>query len=202
MLIISVAIGFTGKSYGLISVQAMMGNDSSELKDIGFGASDETFSGTSLGAAVYLDPIPLVPIGFGLGVQMPSTKASIDGNDFELSGLLVDLQLMAWTPIGLFGITPFAKLGYIPFGAYTLKRKVTVGAQELDVTAPLKSSGTHFAVGVNYSLLPLISLLFQVSLRNETLDYEEFDVGGQTFSADKSVTKSTTNILLGVDVGI
>ena len=200
-LLIFMTIGITRTSYGLISAQAMLGTDSSKLKDLG-GTSDATFSGTSLGVAAFLDPIPLVPVGFGLGISMPSLSASIDGNDYDLTGLIVDLEVMAWTPISLFGITPFAKLGYIPFGAYTMKQKWAAGTETLDVTIPIKSSGTHFAIGANYSLLPLISLLFQISLYNETLEYEEFEVAGTKIKVDDSVSKSTTNILVGVEVGL
>ncbi|MFK7825547.1 MAG: hypothetical protein AB8G05_15460 [Oligoflexales bacterium] len=206
VLLISMTIGFTRTSYGLISVQAMVGTDSTELKDIGNGSADQTFSGTSLGVAAHLDPIPLVPVGFGLGIQMPTTSASADGNDYELNGLVVDLQLTAWLPMvsKVIGITPFAKIGYIPFGAYTLKMKLPVGTQTLDATAPLKSSGTHFAVGATYSLpfIPLASALFQISMRNETLDYETFEVSGVEFKIDESVSKTSTNLLLGVEVGI
>ena len=208
VLIITMTIGFTRTSYGLIGAQALIGTDSSELKDIGNNVSDQTFSGTSMGLDVHLDPIPLVPVGFGLGIQMPSTTASVDGNDYELNGLVVDLQVTAWLPMvsSIIGITPYAKLGYIPFGAYTLKMKVPVGTETLDATAPLKSSGTHFAVGVKYAPLPLpllkLNILFQISMRNETLEYETFDVNGVEFKIDESVSKTTTNMLLGVEVGI
>ncbi|NRA44090.1 MAG: hypothetical protein HRU09_03930 [Oligoflexales bacterium] len=199
MLIITMAIGFTRTSYGLISAQAMLGTDSSKIKG---SAEETTFDGTSLGVAVYLDPIPLVPVGFGLGVSMPSISGKNNGLDADITGLVVDLQVMAWTPISFFGITPFAKLGYIPFGAYKMKTKVDVAGELLDTTIPMTGSGTHFAVGANYSILPLISVLFQISMRNETLEYEEFDVGGTTFKLDDDLKKSSTNLLVGVEVGI
>ena len=200
-LFLTVAVGFTRTSYGLISAQAMLGTDSTELKDLPNGVGDMSLSGTTLGAGVLIDPIPLVPIGFGLGVQMPTTKGSKDGNDYELTGLVVDLQVKAWTPIGLFGLTPFLKAGYIPLGAYTMKMNFLVGGNSVEGKAPLKSSGTHLAIGVNYSFLPLIDVLFQVSMRNETMEFEDFNLLGQEIKISDSVGKSSTNLLVGLDVG-
>ena len=37
----------------------------------------------------------------------------------ETTGHELSVEVMVWSPIDLFNITPYLKAGYIPYGAYT-----------------------------------------------------------------------------------
>ena len=187
------------KSFALISGQAMIGIDSSTVE---IDSTEYEFSGSSLGAALHLDPIPLIPIGFGVEVHVPTTKV----DDRELTGVVVDLQVSAWAPVGLFGIKPFAKVGYIPFGVYNfVQESLTVGTATEQSDVPFTSSGLHFAGGIYYSFLPLISLLAQYSMREETLSMDgALNLAGIEIDADDlpERKRNSQNFMFGVEIGI
>ena len=108
------------------------------------GADESDFSGTHMNLGVMLDPIPLIPVGFGLGINMPNISGKDkDGNKFEMTGMSFDLFIKAWSPIGLFGITPYVKAGLTAFGGYKTSTKVL----DTSVDLPYTNSGTNIAVG-------------------------------------------------------
>ena len=111
----------SNNSFALIDVQALVGSDSGTISGGNAFANGGKTSGTVMGVAVHLDPIPLVPVGFGIGIGAPTLKSEDSGIDETYTGFFVDLEVMAWTPIGFFGITPYAKLGYRAYGLYEMK---------------------------------------------------------------------------------
>ena len=196
-ILLSVTLLLPQTSKALISGQAMVGMNTS---DIEIFSSSEEFSGTTLGAAVHLDPIPLVPVGFGIEAHMPNGEATISGNTATFTGVGVDFQVTAWTPIAFFGFKPFAKLGYI-FGAYKIEN-IQVPDLPVTGTLPYIGKGTHMAAGFNYSFIPLISLLFQVSLKQETLGLESgVKIGDSEVNLPDS-SKKSTDIIIGIEAGI
>lgn len=190
--------------FALFDAQALLGPSSMSLKGnaSSFLTEDASLSGHQTGLVVHLDPIPLVPIGFGLGITIPATvkgdyTSSGTAVDVSFSGLLIDLQVMAWSPVSLFGLTPYGKLGYIVSGSY----KVDFSTALLSGSMVYDSTGSIVALGVNYSLLPLIGVLFEFNLRNETIKLKELK-GGLTGATGGTNTASSSNILLGLEVGI
>lgn len=206
---------FSTNGYALVTAQALVGTHSNSFSGP-IGGGDVKGTGTQLGLVGQIDPIPLVPVGFGLGVTMPTSSGEdSSGNGIDLTGTLVDLHVTAWTPIGLFGVTPYVKLGYVVFGAYkldySLKNSVNIGGAAItptspvNATIPLKSTGSLLSIGASYSLLPLISVLFEINTRSETLKTDSFDIPElEALGLNElgELKKKDTNILIGIEIGI
>ena len=60
--------------------------------------------------SIMLDPIPLVPVGFG--AFMSTTDYKSGGLD-NFSGNEMGVYLSAWSPIEILGLTPYAKFSYL-----------------------------------------------------------------------------------------
>ncbi|SMF40655.1 hypothetical protein [Pseudobacteriovorax antillogorgiicola] len=172
------ALVMSSQSYGLIEGQILVGQRSASID---FSDTSYDFSGTETKMSVYLDPIPLVPVGFGL------TMANVDlGEDGLVSGLKgseISVDVTAWLPIGIAGLKPYAKLAYVVSGEYTR----TLASVDTDLDA----SGTKLAAGLKYSPIPLVGLMLEVE--KSTI---ELEADGISESSDN------LGILLGVGVGI
>ncbi|NRA66270.1 MAG: hypothetical protein HRU19_17420 [Pseudobacteriovorax sp.] len=133
-------VGFflTETSFALIEGQLLVGQRSSK-PDLG-----DTFTGTETKLSVYVDPIPLVPVGVGL--TFANTSYDEDGLD---SGTEISLDVTAWIPIPG-SIEPYAKIGYIVSG------ELKGGGDSVDI------GGTKFGLGVKFSLIPLVAVMAEV----------------------------------------
>ena len=118
------AVLFSQSSYALIDAQVLLGRRQMNL-DMERKVKD--IPGSELHLAVHLDPIPLVPVAFGLSYGMINASKSktftiATATDFEvkeITGHELSLEIMVWSPIDLFNITPYLKAGYVPYGVYT-----------------------------------------------------------------------------------
>lgn len=199
-VLISSLCFFSSQASALISVQALGGlYKATDDRD----GTKTDYSGSEIALAAHLDPIPLVPIGFGLTFNLPNATGKPTGasGDFTMTAYNLGVSLKAWSPVGIFGVKPYLKLGYIVLGVTTFKGPFDVLGTKVDIETIYKNSGAQISAGLEYSLLPLISALFEVESQNTTLKVDELKglPEGSTFGDSKM---SALNFLFGLSVGL
>jgi hypothetical protein len=161
-------------------------------------------SATTISMAGHLDPIPLVPISFGLRAYSDTYQ---DKTQFKLksSGRYAP-EIMAWLPLG--DITPFARLGYLASSRYTESTTASSGSNTADMDFSWRGAGPTMGVGIKYSFLPLIQLMATYERATENLTFDSAKVtSGTAIDYDwkataKNFTLRTTSILIGISAGI
>jgi hypothetical protein len=198
-LLLIVPFLLASPAWALFDAQVLTGKRSTDFK---FGNSSNTESGTELKAAAHLDPIPLVPVGFGLSLSQINWDKSDKLNYKSLDGFEVGLEVEAWLPIDLGGLQFYGKLGYTVLGAYVATTELTAGQ---DIKLAYKPSGTYIAVGAKYNFLMRLGVMLEVESGNRELEFDEVKdlPAGVDASAFKSKGEATnTSFLLGVQAGI
>lgn len=186
-------------AFALINAELFMGSSSVKFKAFP-DTKEGDLSGTHMNVSVLVDPIPLVPVAFGLGIQQPTLTGKIDGNEYDLKGVSFDLLVKAWSPVSLSGFTPYGKLALTIAGGF----KSTWDGNEL----VYKNSGTSLALGVSYSVIPLVAVLFELGMPAQDMEVDSAkgkDVPttvSLNLQKGKKGTLSGTNLLIGVQAGI
>jgi hypothetical protein len=197
-LLLIVPFLLASPAWALFDAQVLTGKRSTDFK---FGSNSNTESGTELKAAAHLDPIPLVPVGFGLSLSQINWDKSDKLNFKSMDGFEVGLEIEAWLPIELGGLEFYGKLGYTVLGAY-------VGTYDLsgqEVKLASKPSGTYIAVGAKYNFLMRLGVMLEVESGNRELSFDEVKdlpagIDPALFKVDGDA--ANTSFLLGVQAGI
>jgi Outer membrane protein beta-barrel domain len=186
---------FASSAWALIDAQVEVGARSGTFEAAG---GSKTLNATTIEAAGHLDPIPLVPVSFGLRLISDTYQATTESHGVKsLTSYSVAPEVTAWFPFG--DLKPFARLGYTVFSQYT--GTATVGTT--DGTVKFKSMGLRVAAGVEWDLLPLISLTGAVERSSEKLSMTSGTINGFDIKASSTDTNYNNNALLvGVKVGL
>ncbi len=198
--------GWAQSSFAIVGVSVAGGTSTFKVKNKDLGTSYDIKTQT-LAASVHLDPIPLVPISFGIQALVPSTTSNKDEEFKEFAGTDLSLEIKAWTPIALFNITPYAKVGYTVMGKFAVKAIRDFSGEEVKVPVTYDSTGHHIAIGLRYSPIPLFGLLLEyqsqvielkptestgsTTVLGASVDYDQYKVKGEV-----------STILLGLDLKI
>lgn len=166
------------------------------------GDTSKSIASNSVQMAGHVDPIPLVPVSFGVRLISESYNANIaDHGVKSLTSTAIIPEITAWLPIG--DIRPFARVGYTMLSPYRGTAEYTANSTTSFATVVYKSSGPRFAAGVEYSILPLISILATLEHSTETLTMSSGKAGSVDLTVGAKDIKFTSNaILLGAKVGI
>ncbi len=206
-LILGSAVGFASTSYAIFDAQVLAGMRSGTVKADTDGAEEEEFNSTEIGFAAHIDPIPLVPVAFGVYANT-STFSDLDeeGTGFSKgAGLEVGVQLYAWLPIGIAGLKPYAKLGLPLYSAYKMDSIATVGTTETEYPAVLETSGMHFGFGLGWSPIPLVpvAVLLELDIGSQTMKYTEAKIGSTDLTDSMpKLDYSSKAFLIGVQAGL
>ena len=201
-LILSFLCGllFATNVYALVSGELLIGTYQSEVKES--GAAANKFSGTKFALAVDVDPIPLIPVAFGLTLGIPSAEEDKKSEGLltktKTEGLNLGLSIKAWSPVSMFRMTPYIRLSYTVMGTQKLSADSPLGK----ISLLYKMSGYHFNIGVAYSVIPLVSALLEFEYQDQELTPDEFEIAGAKQSLGEKQTLTAMNILLGLKVGI
>jgi hypothetical protein len=164
------------------------------------GASGKSLSGTTVQLAGHLDPIPLVPISFGLRIINETYSPTIAKHGLkDLTSTAFVPEVSAWIPL-LGDIKPFARLGYTLVSAYKGRMEASLlGAGDV----VYESKGVRLAAGVNYSFMPFVSISAAVEQSSEKLSTSEAKFAGVDLKSQVSdVSFNSTAILVGVKAGL
>ncbi|MGE0173559.1 MAG: outer membrane beta-barrel protein [Oligoflexales bacterium] len=183
-------------SYAVFDAQLLLGQRSAKIQPEGAGSS--TGKGQVVKLAGHLDPIPLVPVAFGVSAAQVDFKDDFEaGSSFK--GTEIGVEVMAWVPLDLWNINPYGKLGYTVLGAYTMDTEDDGN----DIKAVYTPNGLNFAIGLKWSPLPLVGFLLEFDNGSGELKEKETKVNGEKFTGDKTdFDSSHTDILVGVQVGL
>lgn len=184
----TIALGASSSAFALFDGQVFYGssNNTVSYKLSDGTTKDKKISGSELGATVLLDPIPLIPIAFGLTAiqgsadhksiveaiaQDTMTSGDMTGYSSSAKGSSTSLMygptVKVWLPVLKF--KPYAKVSYL-FGAESTDYSMTIdspsGASpvvglDLSSTTAFSHSATEFTAGLSYSPLPLTSVFVE-----------------------------------------
>jgi hypothetical protein len=162
----------------------------------------KTLDSSVTSLAAHLDPIPLVPVSFGLRFYSENYQATVATHGVKsLTSTAVVPEVTAWFPFG--DLAPFARIGYTAISTYAGTAEVTVANTTTSGSVAYKSTGSRVTVGLNYSVLPLISVTAAFERSMETLSMTEGKIGSTDLKASSSDIKYNSNaLLLGVKAGI
>ncbi len=185
-------------AWALFNVQALGGSRSAKFSQS--GSASDTIKGDELRLAAHLDPIPLVPVAFGLALSQTTFDSSQKMGSSKFDGLDVDLEVEAWLPLQLAGLVPYAKLSYTVAGAYKLELNPTGGYNPKVLYKP---SGLALHVGVKYEFLLRLGVMAEFEMGTRTLAFDKVeDNGGLAVSGGKDIDQNSTSILIGLQAGI
>lgn len=211
------------QAFALFDLQALVGSKTAKFGGDVVSEKDEV-SAQSMQAAAYVNPIPLpiVTLGFGLGfaydsydindnVAATASSGAVTGAAVfdSLSGFSVGPEVFVGASLPLMDLMPYVKAGYyVSLIGGDADFSLISGAQTVDQTGKkfgLMGAGIHYAVGLSYSPLPLLSVLVEMSFGDDSLTFPETETEQSgvklTFPEIEGSNKSST-ISLGVNFGI
>jgi hypothetical protein len=199
LVMIFSSLFFSASAFAIIDGQLLVGKGSTEAKAT---SGSESISSTDVKIAGHVDPIPLVPVAFGLYGLKQEFDSNKSGSHFgfkSFSGMQIGLEVMAWFPLDIKEITPYAKLGYSIYGPYTYKMDQASRSVEIDYS----QKGLHLTAGLRWSPLVLISGLLEFDYAKTTLTPDTAKIDGQKDDINnyKSVDLTAMTILIGAQVG-
>ncbi|RZA13304.1 MAG: hypothetical protein EOP10_29960 [Proteobacteria bacterium] len=178
-------------AFAIFNVQVLGGQRNVEYS----GGGDKTDGNASeLRFAAHLDPIPLVPVGFGVAFA----QTTFDEDGTKIDGTDIDLELEAWLPLEIAGLVPFAKIGYTVGGEYEVENDTFPG-----VKSKYKPSGASFHVGIKYEFLLRIGIMAEVEFANRDLEYDSTSgLPANTQIESDDFKQKSTSFLIGAQAGI
>ncbi len=196
LLSLLIVSGFVSQSaYGLFDVQLLAGYRLVDYKAP--GSENAELSGLSVTGAFHLSPVPLLPVAIGLAVEYVDFDAKNFDNVEGSSGFVFIPELMAWLPIDLLSVTPYAKLGYA-FGSLSFDEKN-------GIEGSTDSSGVRLAVGIKWApkFLPILKFLLQGDYSFDKTEILEINSNSQSLLVDGDESSSGNfSIAIGAEVGI
>ncbi len=155
--------------------------------------------GTVVQVAAHLDPIPLVPVSFGLSM----TKVTLEegGGVTEASMTETGLDICAWIPL-VPVVTPYGRLNYPVYGRALMKSNLPAGTVTNRYESTAKISGPHLSVGLKYSPLPLVKVLLETSLGKQKTSDAETKVNGVKDTNNKDEDLTSKTVLVGLEIGL
>jgi hypothetical protein len=182
----------SSQSFALVSVQALLGKRSQEFQ--GSGTSKKDLQNTELSLGAHLDPIPLVPVAFGLslGLKKFDVKKSDHGLD-TMTGSHITPEVLAWFPNPT-DFKPYGRVGY-QIG------QVKGSGTGIDYEG--KTKGVVFGLGVRWEFMPLVAALLELQLANVELTPESVKAfGADVTSTSKDESLNSKGLFLGVQVSL
>jgi hypothetical protein len=154
-------------------------------------------------AAVHLDPIPIIPIGFGLG----AIAGDLQSEDFgglgvsEAKLVELDLEVKAWIPMVPI-VTPYVKVK-VPLSAKLAIKGKEAGATGADYAEVYKLTGMHLNAGILYPVIPLVKIVFEVGKSTQKRELEERKVASikESLANVKKENTNSDNFLVGIQIG-
>lgn len=189
----------SGTSFALVDGEVLVGKRWYKFENSG-GTSNNVAS-QEVYAAVHLDPIPVIPIGFGLGaIAGDLNKEDFGGMGVSEAKLVeLDFEVKAWIPM-VPVVTPYVKVK-VPLSAkLAVKGKDAANA---DYAYLYKMTGMHLNAGVLYPVIPLVKIVLEVGKSTQKREVEEYKVASvkQSTSAFKTENTNSDNFLVGVQIG-
>ncbi len=195
--LVLLSLSYAGSAFALFDVQVLAGK---RWYESGSGDDAAKFQATEFDLAAHIDPIPLVPVSFGVIANVINPKKE-DLGATEAKGFQAGLDFQGWLPF-VPVVTPYARISLPLFGSWVTESKDEESG--VKVAATSKVTGYRLAVGAKYDLLPVLKLLFEAGMGMEKIETTEVKVAGtkdDSLKGDKEDLKSNA-IMLGVEMGL
>lgn len=195
---------FSSSSFAFFDVEGMVGKRWYKFEST--GSTTTNVASQEVDLAVHLDPIPLVPVAFGVGLL----SGDLNKDDFasgvtEAKVIEADIEVKAWLSMVPF-VTPYVRIKVPAYARLAVK-----GKTELDSTLPgeedyayvYKLSGYHANVGILYPIIPLVRVTLEAGKGMQTTEIDEYKVAStkQSTSGFKKENANSDTFLVGVQVG-
>ena len=189
----------SGTSFALFDGEVLVGKRWYKFENS--GGTSYNVASQEMYAAVHLDPIPVIPIGFGLG----AIAGDLQGEDFGGQGIdeaklvELDLEVKAWIPM-VPVVTPYVKVK-VPLSAkLAVKGKDAANAEFAEV---YKLTGMHLNAGILYPVIPLVKIVLEVGKSTQKRELEERKVASvkQSLTGTTKENTNSDNFLVGVQIG-
>lgn len=208
LFVFIIAATATETGYAIFEASAKVGLRSGKFHAAGGDQAD--VSTTDVMVSVHIDPIPFVPVSFGASASIQDYDVSTNKHSAStFQGTIIIPEIKAWLPM-VPVVTPYAKVGY-GFGAYKTTMEVQLPTTPVEVDAAYESTGPQFGVGLEYGVLPMLGVVFEINMSQQTLKPKSTDyVNPVTAEAGdlkddlglEDETFNTTAFLLGVSMGL
>jgi hypothetical protein len=200
MILLSfIPLWMSSPAWALFNAQVLTGKRTTDFK--ASGAKAQSLEGDELKAAFHLDPIPLVPVGFGLSLSQLTWEKVSDLTyglyPFKkIEGTEISMEVEAWLPVPGLGLVPYGKIGYTLGGAYTGSLESSTNG-----TLALKPAGTYVALGLKYEFLMRLGVMVEYEKASRKLSFDALkdlaDVSTQV-----NLDANSSSFLLGVQAGL
>ena len=188
---------YSTTSFSLFDAQLFAGRSwySSETDGNRNGAAHNV-----VGLAGHVDPLPLIPVSFGLMLTKtdPLARDQVDGIDSD-SIISIGIDVMGWLPF-VPVITPYGRFTVLVYGKTGYKSKDPDTKVEFDA-----GEGHIFSLGIKYSILPLFDLFAELGKGITLTKITECKIGENSCLNDNLDNKRAANhdrLLLGIQTGI
>lgn len=175
------------------------------------GGSSTHFAAEQMTAAVHANPIPVVPISFGISGSLFTLNKDDLRDDTDPtykvgtgSGSEVGVDFMAWVPL-LPIVTPYVRFNYPIMSKILLKASYSDDAGEEKTLQRYKITGYHLNAGLKFSPAPMVSILVEVGKGAQKSQLEELTFNGTKIDTIDDSTKSdlkSNAVLFGIELGI
>ena len=196
-----IAFGVTTEAAAIFDVQFMAGRRTGTWTHRAAAVNvEKDASIDELQVGFHLDPIPLVPISFGLSIDIDNYSSPETHGFTVLHGISLQPEIQVWWPLG--DLKPYARVGYaIDALKGTATNTTTATPAEYDVI--LGGTGVHVGLGVKYNVIPFLALLVEYNLGFEKVKTQTADAGGVDLKDSYPAFDFNTNaFLIGVQLGL
>ena len=191
-----------GAASAFFDVQVMAGKRWYEISGDDFGDQETHVSSQEMVLAAHIDPIPAVPVAFGVSAAMATMDKEAWGPTTKTAtGVEIGLDIMAWIPMVPI-VTPFARLRYPLMSTMAIEGESTVASETVKSVMTLDVSGPQIGLGVKWSPLPVLKVLLEVQKGMQTIKIDEVKLGDEKTSGDGSGDLASNAFLLGIEIGL
>lgn len=194
-------------AWAIVDVQLLLGVQKSSIK-FSNDVKDicDNCQSNDIKAAIHVDPLPLIPVAFGLFLFNQNYDVSVYKKFY---GIQLGPEVMAWMPIPFYNLKVYGKLGYSIYSAYQAKITYTILQQEQDISYYYKQQGMHMSAGLKWDPLLLIKGLVELNFYQNKLDYDKISPASlsdalQEIDSNYNVNADVSGygIFVGVEVSI
>jgi hypothetical protein len=195
--------------------QVLVGQRQSKVEVQG---ESENITGKDLYLGLHLDPIPVIPVAFGLYYLMQDYKLDKDAEHFAgtyLKSNQIGAEVSAWLPFDIYNLVPFVKLGYSFYGngvsktedvpVYVFDSDEADQASTADLELNYGVTGTHFGIGLRWEPIAIVAGVLELDMGNEKYAAKEITIDSYSSKdnlGDLDLAVSSMAIRIGFQVGL
>ncbi len=176
------------------------------------GDAPAKISSQEVSVAAHIDPIPVVPVAFGLRATTGALTSNEVKSAYSLSKVdagatsSVGIDVLAWVPL-VPVFTPYIRATIPVMAKWAVKGDTPTTTGGVTVDTPYAQvasiSGPELSLGAKFSFLPLIKFSIEVNQASQKFKPDEVKVNGvKATDAGDSETVKSNAVLAGLEIGL